>query len=188
MTSTYNDPRHSKPHCPPSPEPVTNEEVEDTSCKAAKVVYRHDDAHETVVRMVHNIEEVLVSNDTAEDALVIAEKNEGQLTGECYGPSCLAAGLVEIEIHIGDVIVARFCPHSSRDSDSRKREGRPGTSLLKDEHLESRSDVVLHQSRARDGQHPAKACRVSILIVCSRRLVSVFVIGTPGVVNYPIPG
>jgi len=119
--------------------------------------------------VVHNIEEVLIPNNTAEDALVIAEKNKGQLTGECYGPSCLAARLVEIDIHIGDVIAACFRPHSNRDGDTRKYEGRPGASLLGVEQLESRSDAVLHQSWPQDGLHPAKACWASILIACSRR-------------------
>jgi len=151
---TYNDPHHSKPHCPPSPKPVTNEEVEDASSKAAKVIYRHDNAHETIVRMVHNIKEVFVSYDTAEDALVIAKEDEGQLAGERYGPSCLPTGFIEIEIHDGDVIAVWFCPHDSTE-DSREHSSEAGTRFSKDEHVESRSDVTLYQFLARR----CSACR-----------------------------
>ena len=48
--------------------------------------------------MIKSVQEVFVADDAAEDALVVAEKNEGELAGDCYGGAEFKAATVPVEM------------------------------------------------------------------------------------------
>lgn len=68
----YNNPNHGHPHRAPSTKFISNAKIYHTAAKTAQVVDRDDDAHETVIGVVHVFQEVFVLDDAGEDALVVA--------------------------------------------------------------------------------------------------------------------
>lgn len=53
--------------------------------------------------MSKGIEEILVADNAAEDALVVAEQNEGHLAGDGYGGAQLEAAAEDVEVkHLGN--------------------------------------------------------------------------------------
>jgi hypothetical protein len=48
--------------------------------------------------MVKGVEKVFVADDAAEDALVVAEEDEGELAGDCYGGAEFEASAVPVEV------------------------------------------------------------------------------------------
>lgn len=73
---TYNDPAHCEPHGTSPTKPITHEEIDDTSCEAAKIVNRNDEAGDRIIWVIDDPEKVFVSNNAGEDTLVVAKEDE----------------------------------------------------------------------------------------------------------------
>lgn len=68
----YNNKTHGNPHRPSPAKILAKDKVQNAAAEAAEVVDADDDAQQAVARVVDDIEEVLVGDDAAEDALVVA--------------------------------------------------------------------------------------------------------------------
>jgi len=63
--------------------------------------------------VVECVQEVFVTDDAAEDALVVAEEDEGELACDCYGGAEFEAATVPVEMgcvkHRGRGLVVSLC-------------------------------------------------------------------------------
>jgi hypothetical protein len=81
----YNNPTHSDPHRQLPPRLLTQQKREYTPRETPEIINRHDNPLECRRRMIKRIEEIRIPDDPAEDALVVAEQDEGHLArnGDC---------------------------------------------------------------------------------------------------------
>lgn len=87
----YNDKPHRNPHRQPPPRLLAEYKCEYTSRETSEIIYRDNDPLEARRGMVERVEEILVSYDPAEDALVVAEEHERKLACDGDGGAQLEA-------------------------------------------------------------------------------------------------
>ena len=98
---TYNNPNHRNPHRKPSSRLLAEEKRQYTSRETSEIVDRHDDALESRRWMIERVQEVLVADDSTENALVVSEEHKGQLTSNRDCGSQLEASPVKIVLEHG---------------------------------------------------------------------------------------
>ena len=76
QSSADDDPRHGEPYGTSAAEPLADEEVAKAPEQTAEIVARRDQTRQGVVRVLKLPWPVLVLEDAAEDALVVAIENE----------------------------------------------------------------------------------------------------------------
>lgn len=69
---TYYNPRRRLPHIPSESEWIARKKGNEGSCTATQIVDRYDKANEYRIRVMDHIEEILVANDSRENALIVA--------------------------------------------------------------------------------------------------------------------
>ena len=105
--SAYDDEDHGDPHGQPASGLLAEHEGEDAAGEAAEVVDAHDDALERGARVSEGLQKVLVAHDPAEDALVVAEQDEGHLARDGDGGTQLEAAAKYINVRHGFFIAGQ---------------------------------------------------------------------------------
>lgn len=67
----YNNPAHGNPHSPPPTKVIAKDKIQDTADEAAQVGDTDND-HQTVIRVMNQVQEVFVHDDATEEPLIIA--------------------------------------------------------------------------------------------------------------------
>lgn len=98
-THTYNNEAHGKPHCSSSTKPVANKEIDNATRESTKIVYRYNQSDQCIARVVHEVEELRIADDTREHTLIIPEQDKRKLT-------CKGDGLILLVSRILTVLMS----------------------------------------------------------------------------------